>query len=92
MLGLWPWSFCSCKANNLENFCLWSCSKVVSKCSAMVAGSIRLVVSHPIFCLFINALIISGDNLFANRAAKSRLSDSFIWDRNAIGGGLPSVP
>ena len=51
ILGAWPWSCCSCEVSNLADFCLWSFSKVLSKCLAVVTSSVRLVASHPIFCL-----------------------------------------
>lgn len=51
VLGAWPWSCRSCEISNLEDFCLWSFSKVLSKCLAVVTSSVRLVASHPISCL-----------------------------------------
>ena len=76
LLGFWSWSCCSCKAYSLVT-CLWSCSKVLSKCSAVVMSSVRPVASHPIFCLFIRPLILE-DNLFTNRAARAGCVTSCI--------------
>ena len=69
ILSLWPWSYCSCTVSSSTNFCLWSCFKVLPKCSAVVMMSVPPMASRPIFCLFINPLI-SRDNPFINRAAR----------------------
>lgn len=45
-------------------------SKFFLKCPAIVLSSVRLVASHPIFCLFMNPLI-SGNTPFTNRAARA---------------------
>ena len=36
----------------------------------MIMNSVKPIVSHPIFCPFINPLIL-GDNLFTKRAARA---------------------
>ena len=51
IIGAWPWSCHSCEVSSLGDFCLWSFSKVPSKCLAAVTSSVRQVASHPIFCL-----------------------------------------
>lgn len=35
ILSLWPWSSYSCEANSMDDFCSGSCSRVLSKCSAI---------------------------------------------------------
>ena len=84
ILALWSWGCCNCKTNNLENFCLWSYSKVVSKCSAVVIGSISLVVSYPLFCVFIHRRY--SVSKWATRAGQVTIT----WNPDTIGGGLPS--
>lgn len=80
ILGLWPWICCSCKATSVLDFCLWSYSKVLSKCSAVVTSSVKLVTSQPIFCLFINPWV-SGDKTFTNSAARAGWVASFlVWN------------
>ena len=50
------------------DFCFQSCSKVLSKRSALATSPVRQVASLPTFGPFINPLL-SGDNPFENRAA-----------------------
>ena len=81
ILGLWPWSYCRCKANSFDSFFLnlWSCSKVLSKCSTPTMSSVRPVgLPSFFFFLFINPLI-SEEHPFTNRADTANLN-LFVWN------------
>lgn len=60
------------------DFCLQSCSRVFSKCSPIVMSLVRLMASHPIFCLVID-LLHSGDNPFTRRASRAAWVTLFIF-------------
>lgn len=82
ILGLWPCSYCSCKAVSLVDFCLQSCPRVLSECST--------IVSHLIFCLFFQSTNLSPLTKRATR--KGSLALFILWSQNAIRRELPVSP
>lgn len=70
VLGFWLWSCCSFKDKSLVTFPCYLDPRSFQNAELMLMSSLRLMVFHSIFCLFINSLI-SGDNSFTNRAIRT---------------------